>query len=175
MPAEQINPADDPRKQQAEPEQREEDYGPELDAETILGVDDRPMEKVAVPEWGGHVYVMSISGFDRDQFDRYMARHVDPESQEIVGCNWRAALLARCLCNSQEQLLFSEQQIEQLGNKSGAVLDRLFTVARRLNRMDQRDIDEIKKKFAGGPPGSSQPDSAGTSEAGDTPKSVSES
>jgi len=173
MTAEQINPADDPRKQQAEPEQREEDYGPELDAEAILAADDRPMERVAV--WGGHVYVRTISGFERDQFDRYMARHVDPQSNEIVGCNWRAALLARCLCNSAGDLLFSENDIEKLGQKSGAELDKLFSVARRLNRMDQRDIEEIKKKCAVGPSGSSQPGFAETSEDGGTPTSVSES
>ena len=179
MPAQQIDPADDPRNERPEPSvtgflgSLAPDPNIELDREAILAAEDRPMERHAVPEWGGHVFVVTISGYERDQFDRYMARHVDEKTDQIVGCNWRSALLARCLSNSRGELLFSEEDIEALGRKSGAVLDRLFAVARRLNRMDQQDIDEIKKKSAAARPGSSQPDSAGTSEGGGPPASAS--
>ena len=178
MPAQQINPADDPRKAQAEqagPEQEEEDYGLELSGEAILAADDRPMVRVAVRSWGGHVFVRTISGYERDQFELYMARHVDPESNELVGCNWRAGLLARCLSDSKGELLFSEDDIEALGRKSGAELDTLFAVARRLNRLKQKDVDEIKKAFGAAPRGCSPRDSAASSEAGATPTSASES
>lgn len=174
MTAEQINPADDDRPKQAEPGQ-EEDFGPELDAETILAAKDRPMTRVAVPDWGGHVWIKTMGGLDRDQYDIYLSERVNPKTEKIEGCNWRANLLARCLCNSQGELLFTEEQIEALGEKSGKVLDEIFAIARQYNPVTKRDIDEIKKASAAARRGVSQPASAETSEDGGTPTSASPS
>lgn len=181
MPATQIDPADDPRKAQAEqagPEQTEEalqEYGPELSAEAILAADDCPMERVYAPKWGGHVWIITMDGRARDEHDRYMSAHIDPKTDEFVDCDWRASILARCLANSKGELLFTEKQIVALGKKSGDTLDRLWIVARRLNRMDEKDIEEIKKASAAAPYGSSQPGSAETSEDGGHPANASES
>jgi len=176
MPAEQINPADDPRKAQAEgagPEQ--EDYGPELDAETILAADDRPMVQAFAPKWGGHVWLDTMAGRELDDYERYLANHVDATTNEFVDCDWRANFLARCICDKNGRRLFSEEQIVALGRKSADTLDYLFGIAQRLNKRTQRDIDDLKKASAAARAGSSQPGSAETSEDGGPPASASES
>ena len=38
-----------------------------LDRASILGSDDREIERVPVPEWGGFVFVRNLSGAERDQ------------------------------------------------------------------------------------------------------------
>ena len=40
-----------------------------LTKEAILAADDLPRETVLVPEWGGDVYVRTMSGTDRDAFE----------------------------------------------------------------------------------------------------------
>jgi len=174
MPAEQISPADDFRKKQgAAAEEPEEavDYGPELDAETILGADDRPVERHRA--WNGHVWMWTLTGLELDQFDRYMARQVDQRTGELpLEAHWRAALLVKCLRDSAGKPLFSEEDIPALGQKSGPQLDALFDVARRMNKRKPGDIDELKKASGAGPRGSSPQDSAASSEAGATPKSA---
>ena len=40
-----------------------------LTAEEILSTDDRKVERVACPEWGGHVHVRSLSGEELDAWE----------------------------------------------------------------------------------------------------------
>jgi hypothetical protein len=40
-----------------------------LTAEEILALNDRRVEKVACPEWGGHVHVRSLSGEELDGWE----------------------------------------------------------------------------------------------------------
>ncbi len=40
-----------------------------LTKEAILAADDLPRETVLMPEWGGDVYVRTMSGTDRDAFE----------------------------------------------------------------------------------------------------------
>lgn len=177
MTAEQIEPADDPRKPGPEQEEafQEEEYGPELDGAAILAADDRPMEKVYVPKWGGHVFVDTMTGRELDEYEVYLRDHIDVKTEEFVDCDWRSNFLARCLCNKDGWRLFTEKQIVALGQKSADTLDYLWDIAQRLNKRTQKDIDDLKKAYAAAQRGSSQPDSAGTSEAGGHPASASES
>jgi len=167
MPAEQIPPPEDPRK-----DLPPEACGPDLDREAILSADDRPVQAVHVPEWGGVVHVRTISGYDRDQFELHLLRHRDQESGELRDCTIRAALVAMCCCDSEGELLFEPGDVDKLGRKSAAALDRVYTVARRLNAFDQQDIDELKKASGAGPRASSPSGSAGTSEDGAAPTSA---
>ena len=63
-----------------------------LSKDAILAADDLPRETVHVPEWGGDVYVRTMSGTDRDAFEtsliarRFFAEHclhVDLEAQRL--------------------------------------------------------------------------------------------
>lgn len=114
-----------------------------LTADAILAADDRATEDVHVPEWGGTVRVMALSGTDRDAYEAAM---VDARKQDTVAAvrlhNFRAKLVVKCLVNDQGERLFEDKQVKALAAKSGAVLDRLFDVARRLSGMDKDAVEE---------------------------------
>lgn len=161
MPATQISPSEDPRREDA-PEQSSAG-GPPLSREEILAIDDRPMEAVAVPEWGGRtVYIRTISALERDYWDVHLLEHTVEEDEEeaeergarqparrLKPCNLRATLVALCAADAEGNRLFGIEDAEALAGKSGAAIDRLYDVARRLNKVSQADVEELKKTSAG--------------------------
>ncbi|MGH2437502.1 MAG: hypothetical protein ACRDFA_10955, partial [bacterium] len=57
----------------------------------------------------------------------------------------RATLETLTVCDESGAPVFSLADIEALGQKSCAALDRICEVAQRLNRLTAADIDELKK------------------------------
>ena len=45
---------------------------PALTRDLILGMDDLSRVRVDVPEWGGHLFVRSMTGMERDAFEGAM-------------------------------------------------------------------------------------------------------
>ncbi|WP_017612116.1 hypothetical protein [Nocardiopsis salina] len=114
-----------------------------LTAAQIEQVDDRKYEDVEVHEWGGTVRVVGLSGSDRDSYE---AAFVDakgkPASQRLR--NVRAKLLVKCLVDGEFNRLFTDDKAKTLGEKNGAVVDRLFDVARLLSGIGQGAVEEGK-------------------------------
>lgn len=113
-----------------------------LNAEAILGADDIRRERVEVPEWGGHVYVQTMTGTDRDAYEMSL---VDPDTGESRTTNLRAKLVARCLVDEAGNRLLTDDQVDALGRKSAAALDRCFDAAARLSKISNEDIDRLGK------------------------------
>ena len=122
-------------------------FGPELSRESILGADDFVIEKVECPEWNGHVCVRSLTGTERDLFEQSM---LDKHGKRKTVANVRSALAARTVCDATGQRLFSDKDIEHLGSKNGAVLDRIFDVAQRLSGLSQKDVEDLAKNSESG-------------------------
>ncbi len=114
-----------------------------LSAEQIEAADDRTHEDVPVPEWGGTVRVVGLSAADRDAYE---AAFVDAKGKPAVQRlrNVRAKLLVKCLVDEDGNRLFSDDKAKALGQKNGAVVDRLFDVARRLSGIGQGAVAEGK-------------------------------
>lgn len=105
----------------------------------ILAADDKKMVDYDVPEWGGSVKLRVMTGTERDRFEGEFVNN--NKSVEMV----RAKLVAKCLCDDQGNRLFDEAEIPKLGEKSAAVLDRLFSECMKLNRFTKGDVDELAK------------------------------
>lgn len=104
----------------------------------IAKAPDLPKEEVSVPEWGGEVLLRGLSGTDKD---RFLAETLRPASEknaekEIKYDDITARLVARCLVDDAGERLYSDEQIPELGKKSGDVLTRLFKVAQRLSGLE---------------------------------------
>lgn len=112
-----------------------------LTGEGILAADDHRLERVDVPEWGGHVYIRTMGGDERDLFEQSFLD--ERGKRKRVVANIRAGLLARTLCDQAGARLFNDKQVAQLGRKNGVVLERLFLVAQRVNGLSDEDIEEI--------------------------------
>ena len=107
----------------------------------ILKSVDVSCEAVVVPEWGVTLCVKVMSGTERDSFEA----SVIGDDHKVKADNLRAKLLVRCLCDEEGKRLFDDADATALGGKSAIVLDRLFTIAQRVNALDKRDIEELEK------------------------------
>jgi hypothetical protein len=115
-----------------------------LTREQILAADDLKRETVPVPEWGGDVIVKSLTGAERDEFEDSVVRQRG-KSRELNLRNARARLVSLSLVDEAGSRLFSAGDVEQLGRKSAAALDRVFGAAQRLSGLTEQDVDELAK------------------------------
>ena len=121
-----------------------------LTREQILQADDLTKELVHCPEWGGDVYVRTLTGEERDRFEGDML--LDPEEdQRTRFANLRARLAVLALCDEKGMPLFFLHDLEALGKKSSIALDRVFDVARKLSGMRQEDVETLTKNFVAVP------------------------
>ncbi|MHC4145165.1 MAG: hypothetical protein ACYSUD_10345 [Planctomycetota bacterium] len=122
-----------------------------LTAAEILGADDLPKELVECPEWGGHVYVRTFTGMERDAWEQSMMSSPEkingkqPRGVETDMANARANLVSRTACDESGEPIFTLEQMDALGRKSAKALGRCFDVASRLNGLSSEDMDEIVK------------------------------
>lgn len=112
-----------------------------LTRDSILNAVDLKTEVVQVPEWGGEVLIKELSGTERDAFEG--ATYEMDEKKKFK--NIRARLVQKCAVDEDGKLLFEVTDVETLGSKSGAALDRLYSVAARLSGMTKTDVEQLEK------------------------------
>jgi len=107
--------------------------------DAILAKEDLPREKVPTDEWAPEVpfvYVQGLSAEARDAWEQSMTTQfqgrIVPKSKVK---NLRAAFVAKVLVDENGERLFKDNEADLLGNKSAAVLDRLWDKGRELSGM----------------------------------------
>ena len=116
-----------------------------LTKDQILQADDLEKETVDVPEWGGVVIVRAMTGLDRDQFEQSIYDS-NVKSKKTNLDNIRARLCALTLVDESGALLFTLEDAKALGKKSAKALDRVFSVAQRLNGLSPDDVEDLAGK-----------------------------
>lgn len=112
-----------------------------LNKNAILAVVDLPTELVAVPEWGGEVYVRGMNGIERDQFELSIMGSDKKQNLE----NIRARLVALTVVDEQGERLFTDDDVTALGRKSATALNRVVEVAQRLSAIRNDDVEQLTK------------------------------
>ena len=112
----------------------------------ILQADDLGCERVDIPEWKGHAYVRVLSGAERDAWE---ASLLDSDDKVSIK-NIRAKFAVAVLCDGKGAAMFADADVEQVGKKSAAALDRIFEAGRKLNRLRKEDVEELAKNSGGG-------------------------
>jgi len=107
----------------------------------ILGSDDLNAEEVQVPEWGGLVRVRMLTAGERDKFETDVAG-IGGKSKNMT--NLRARLVVLTACDDALAPLFEPGDVEALAKKSAAAVDRVFSVAAKLNGFTSSDIEELE-------------------------------
>jgi hypothetical protein len=125
-----------------------------LTRDAIFAAQDRAFEDVDVPEWGGMVRIAVITGTDRDAYEASMYEMKGKEIK-LNRDDMRAKLLARAIVDENLKRIFTDADIRELGKKSSKVIERLFTVAQRLNGMTDESVKELEKNSESGGVGSS--------------------
>ena len=114
---------------------------PLTSADSILNISDLGAPVVLhVPEWNDDVYLRRPTANDRDAWEIYCQEHsTKPKSV------WRAKLASMILCDAENRLLFTPAQIEQLGGKSAAAVNRIWEKGLELMRITKDELYEIEK------------------------------
>ncbi|MEU2992894.1 hypothetical protein ABZ772_21550 [Streptomyces griseoincarnatus] len=118
-----------------------------LSKEQIAAADDRKWEDVPVPEWGGTVRLVGMSGSERNAYQSSLVV-LGPNGsvQRMNMTDQLAKLVAKCLVGEDGQRLFSDNEVKALGAKNGAVLERLGQVAQRLSGLRKEDVEAAEGK-----------------------------
>lgn len=147
--------------------------------ELILTADDTLTQEVPCPEWAhegwdGTVKVRGLTGTERDAFEA-SCQQIRPvrgangkaDGREMVPVldNIRAKLIVKCVLDPDDDTrLFTDQDANALGEKSGKVLDRLYDVAAKLSGISEADVEDLAKNSEAGQSGDSPsplPESSG--------------
>lgn len=138
-----------------------------LTREDVLAAKDTQIEFVKVPEWSGGnadagVFVRGLSGAQRDSFELAMIEQKG-KKQEVNLRNLRAKLIVRCAVNSDDpdtaKAIFQLSDIEALGKKSAAALQRVYAVAQRVSGLSNEDVEELTVQLGNDQSGDSGSDS----------------
>jgi hypothetical protein len=117
-----------------------------LTRDAILDAKDIKIEEVSVPEWGGNVFVKGMTGSERDKFEGSIVEFRG-KSQRTNFNNVRARLASLTICDKSRVRMFTEADVQALGEKSAGALQRIFEVARRLSGLSQADVEELTKEL----------------------------
>lgn len=113
----------------------------ELTAQDILESDDRVLEKIEVPQWGGTVWIRSLTASQRDAL---LQSTVDKATGNISRfTNIRARTVALAVCDSKGQRLFSDGQVEALGRKNSSAIEKVFQAIQKLNGLTPEEVEEM--------------------------------
>jgi len=115
-----------------------------ISLEQIAAANDLTLEEVQVPEWGGSVFIRTLSSAVKDRFDRLVADRSEAQA-------FRAILVAFAACDAHGQPAFPDSvaAAKVLEEKSALVVGRLFDVAARLNGLSA--IEEAAKNSEASP------------------------
>lgn len=114
-----------------------------LTREQILGIQDAEVVAVECPEWGGTVYVRSMSGADRDEFES--AAVALRKAGQLSG-QARALVCAFVLCDESGARLFRLEDVEAIGAKRASVLERIAEAGMQINRLTAEAVEDEAKK-----------------------------
>lgn len=111
------------------------------DAAAILATEDMKFEIVSVPEWNMSVRIRSMSGEERDAFESSIAG----DGKKMNTQNIRAKLVMLSIVNSKGERIFNKDQIEALGKKSAAALNRVYEASATLSAITKKDVEDLAK------------------------------
>lgn len=117
-----------------------------LTRQEILSIRDIRTETVFVPEWGGAVRIKAMTGKERDAWETALFQ-IDGKDVKMNKENLRAKLVALTVVDEAGQRLFTEADVEALGSKSAAALDRIYQASQKLSGLTPDDIKEMEKNL----------------------------
>lgn len=127
-------------------------------AAAISKAEDLPIEKLNVPEWNLDVYIRTMTGAERSQWELSIV-----DGEKGGRDNIYARLAYEVICDHTGKRVFtSPQQAMGLGGKSCKALKRVFEKAQKLNGLSEEDVKELAKNSGGGPESDSGSDSPAT-------------
>lgn len=108
----------------------------------ILAMDDRRMESVTVPEWDdARVFVRVMGATERAKYEASLMKLKDAPKDETL-LRIKTTLVLLCSCNESGVRLFNDNQYDQLAEKNGNAIDRIYEVVDRLNLVTHKAVSD---------------------------------
>ena len=109
----------------------------QLTRESFFAVPAPKVERIEIPELGGHVWLKPMSAGDRDRFE---AEHATAKQRDF-----RARLAVASVCDEAGSLLFGAADVPQLSKLPASALEPIVRTAVRINALTDEDIEELEK------------------------------
>ena len=109
-----------------------------LTKEQILAADDSGLLKIAVPEWGGDVYIRVMTVGERDAYENEWQRKKDTGVDDF-----RTKFLVRCLVDEKGNRLFDNGDVAKLAAKSAKVMNRVWMAAMEHNNLSDESVEKL--------------------------------
>jgi len=111
-----------------------------LTRDAIKSVVDREPTSVNVPEWGGEVLVLPMSGTQRGRMEaKFGVGNPKPDDLRTL----KADVIINSAVDEEGNLLFKPADRDWLLSKSATALDRVFTVIMKSSGMTERDVEDL--------------------------------
>lgn len=125
----------------------------------ILDAQDVTRVKVEVPEWGGFVYVQTMTADARGVLEDEMvalqdANGADSET-DISYSAMKVLMVMLCVVDESGDRLFSKEDIKALGRKSSVALNKVVSIAMKLNVLTMESQEDLAKNTKPDPSGGS--------------------
>lgn len=127
-----------------------------LGRDALMKTDHFEREKVMLDDEGNYVFVRQMSGRERDNFEQSLFKiTIDKGGNEVRQQNtqdFRAKLAIQVICDSNGNNLLNEDDIRYISTHWSAYkLEKVAEVAQRINKIGQKDREELEKNSASGP------------------------
>jgi hypothetical protein len=86
-----------------------------------------------------------MTGTERDAFESTLQVIGEGDKKRADMRNIRARVCALCIVGENGERLFTDAEVDSLGKKSAAALDRVFNVAQEMNGMGEKAVEAAKK------------------------------
>ena len=113
-----------------------------LTREAILSADDLPRESLLIPEWGGDVWIRTLTQQERDEWEQQV-RDQTWEDGAVGQAGLKSLLAILTLLDADGQRMFVSDDLPEFNQKSAAAVDRIWQVACRLNGLTEGDVEEL--------------------------------
>ena len=112
-----------------------------LQRDDIMAAPDLPLVEVAVPEWGGKVFVKPMTAAGRDAFEAA----VSDDNGEIDKHNFRAKLIVRCVVDPETGVrTFQNEDAVALGKKNALPVNRIFEACAKASGLSPEDVASLE-------------------------------
>ena len=115
-----------------------------LSREEILAKRDLPPVPVRVPEWGPGVYVRTLSGEQREEYESALDKRRDAKGMLSFG-TYRAMQVVYGVCNAEGVLVFTEADIPQIIKQPVKTLMKISTKFSSVNGLTEADVEALEK------------------------------
>jgi hypothetical protein len=122
----------------------------------IDNAQDQIFEDVPVPEWGGEVRLLALSGTERDAYEASMVRV--GTTGKVSGVNLLDAssrLLAKCIVDENLERLYTDKEVAALGVRNGKVIKRLYARAQKISGLGAAAVEDAAGNSEPAPSGPS--------------------